>query len=218
MYWFDIGALVFLLSIVIHSALRGFFKEAAVLAAWAGGYFGSVALQPTVAMLFKPFLKTGVMASLASFFLAFILIYIAVRFAGVIVIRKIGDKTLPAPLNHSAGAVIGGIKWVFFLAILLSPLNLFPDTKSKLMDRSLTAESVINLTKRVTAALGAEVKDIPKELKEGLKEASEAAIKSVKRGGKGIAESLKKISPADAVEELTEDDRKQMDKLIKKLD
>lgn len=218
MYWFDIGALVFLLSIVIHSALRGFFKEAAVLAAWAGGYFGSVALQPTVATLFKPFLKTGVMANLASFFLSFILIYIAVRFAGVIVIRKIGDKTLPAPLNHSAGAVIGGVKWIFFLAILLSPLDLFPDTKSKLMDRSLAAESVINLTKRVTAMLGAEVKDIPKELKEGLKEASEAAIKSVKKGGEGLVESLKKKSPADAVEELTEDDRKQMDKLIKKLD
>lgn len=218
MYWFDIGALVFLLSIVIHSALRGFFKEAAVLAAWAGGYFGSVALQPVVAVLFKPFLKTGVMANLASFFSAFILIYIAVRFAGVMVIRKIGDKAVPPAFNHSAGAVIGGVKWVFFLAILLSPLDLFPDTKSKLMDRSLTAESVINLTKRVTAMLGAEVDDIPKELKEGLKKASEAAIKRVKKGGEGLAESLKKKSPGDAVEELTEDDRKQMDKLIKKLD
>ena len=218
MYWFDIGALVFLLSIVIHSAFRGFFKEAAVLAAWAGGYFGSVALQPTVAALFKPFLKTGVMANLASFFLSFILIYIGVRFAGVMVIRKIGDKAIPPALNHSAGALIGGVKWVFFLAILLSPLDLFPDAKSKLVDRSLTAESVIDLTKRVTAVLGAEVKAVPKELKEGLKEASETAIKNIKKGGEGLAESLKKKSPGEAVEELTEDDMKQMDKLIKKLD
>jgi uncharacterized membrane protein required for colicin V production len=217
MYWIDIGALLILLVMVIHSALRGFVKESVVAAAWVAGYFGSVALQPLIAPFLKIWLKTGVLALLVSFFFAFILIYIGVRISGVFIVKKLGVKKIPASVNHSAGAVIGGVKWVFFLAILLSPLDLYPDLKAKLMENSLAAESVIKMSKTAASALGAGVGELPDELTNDIKRITDAAKKRVKKGAKSLDESLKMEESADIVEELTEDDRKQMDKLLKKL-
>lgn len=217
MYWIDIGALLFLLVMVIHSALRGFIKESVVAAAWVAGYFGSVALQPLIAPFLKMWLKTGVLALLVSFFLAFILIYIGVRIGGVFIVKKLGGKNIPASVNHSAGAVIGGVKWVFFLAILLSPLDLYPDLKAKLMEKSLAAESVIKMSKTVASALGAGVGELPDELTNDINRITDAVKKKVGKGAKSLDESIKIEEGADIVEEMTEEDKKQMDDLLKKL-
>lgn len=213
MYWFDIGAAFFLIAIVIHSAFRGLVKESVVVAAWIAAYFGSVAFKPIIAPLFKPWLKTGVFSDLVSFFVAFIFIYIGVRIAGLFLLKKLGGQKIPSTVDHSAGAIVGGVKWIFYMAILLSPLDMYPDVKARLVDKSFAADSVIALSKKAAAAMGAEVTKIPQELTDSLKRATE----SVKESAESVDESLTNDMTDQPLEQLTEEDKKQMDDLIKKL-
>jgi len=217
MYWFDIGAALFLIAIVIHSAFRGLIKESAVVAAWITAYFGSVALKPLIAPLFRPWLKTGVFSDLASFFSAFILIYAVVRVAGVFILRKLGGKKIPSTVDHLAGAAVGGVKWLFYMAILLAPLDMYPDVKAGLIDKSFAADSVITISKKAAAFMGAGVIEIPRELTDGIKRATDSIKGGVKSGADSVKESLNKDKAAQSVEELTDEDKKQMDDLIKKL-
>jgi len=217
MYWFDIGAALFLIAIVIHSAFRGLIKESVVVAAWIAAYFGSVALKPVIAPLFGPWLKTGVFSDLASFFFAFILIYAVVRIAGVFILKKLGGKKIPSTVDHSAGAAVGGVKWLFYMAILLSPLDMYPEVKAGLVDKSFAADSVITLSKRAAAFMGADITEIPQELTDGIKRATDSIKEGVKSGADSVNESLTKDKAAQSVEELTDEDKKQMDDLIKKL-
>ena len=217
MYWFDIGAALFLIAIVIHSAFRGLVKESVVVAAWIAAYFGSVALKPLIAPLFKPWLKTGVFSDLVSFFLAFIIIYASVRIAGIFILKKLGGQKIPSTVDHSAGAIVGGVKWLFYMAILLSPLDMYPDVKAGLVDKSFAAGSVIAASKRVAAFMGAEVTNIPRELTDSLKRATDSVKESVKESAQSADESLTKDETIQSLEQLTEEDIKQMDDLIKKL-
>lgn len=217
MYWFDIGAALFLIAIVVHSAFRGLIKESVVVAAWIAAYFGSVALKPLMAPVFSPWLKTGVFSDLASFFFAFILIYAVVRIAGVFVLKKLGGKKIPSIIDHSAGAAVGGVKWLFYMAILLSPLDMYPDVKAGLVDKSFAADSVITLSKKAAAFMGAGVTEIPRELTDGIRRAADSVKESVKSGADSVKESLTKDKAAQSLEELTDEDKKQMDDLIKKL-
>lgn len=217
MYWFDIGAALFLLAIVVHSAFRGLVKESVVLAAWIAAYFGSVALKPLIAPLFKPLLKTGILSDLVSFFFAFILIYAAVRVAGIFILKKLGGKKIPSTFNHAAGAAVGSVKWLFYMAILLSPLDMYPDLKKGLVKQSFAADSVITFSKKVASSMGGEVTKIPQELTDGLKRATDSVQKRVKEQTKGAGETITKGKPVETLEELTEEDKKQMDNLIKKL-
>ena len=217
MYWFDIGAALFLIAIVIHSAFRGLIKESVVVAAWIAAYFGSVALKPVIAPLFKPLLKTGVFSDLVSFFFAFIFIYASVRIAGIFILKKLGGKNIPSTLDHSAGAAVGGVKWIFYMAILLSPLDMYPDVKAGLVDKSFAADSVIKLSKKVAAFMGAEVTQIPQELTDSLKRARDSVEERVKESAESVDESLTKKNAIQSMEQLTEEDKKQMDDLIKKL-
>ncbi|MFQ5432615.1 MAG: CvpA family protein [Nitrospinota bacterium] len=217
MYWFDIGAALFLIAISVHSAFRGLIKESVVLAAWISAYFGSVALKPLMAPLFRTWLKTGLLSDLGSFFFAFIIIYAGVRIAGVFILKKSGGKKIPSTIDHSAGAVVGGVKWLFYMAILLSPLDMYPDVKTNLVDKSFAADSVITLSKKAAAFMGAEMTEIPKELTDGIKRATESIKEGVKNGADSVNESLTKEKAAQSVEELTDEDKIQMDDLIKKL-
>ncbi len=208
-HWFDATAVVLLLVLVLMSAFRGFVKEFINVAAWVAAYFGSVALYPFVTPFFGMVFKTGVLISLASFLTLFISIFIVVRIVGFIIRRKkLNLGKVPVALNHGAGAAIGGIKWMFFLAVVLSPLNFFPETKAKLQKASPVASAVMELSRELPPVINAKIKDGQKRVKDGL-ELMGKTPNILKKNG------ITKQLPKATSENLTEEDRKQMEELLR---
>lgn len=207
-HWFDIAAVVLLLVLVLINAFRGFVKEFINLTAWVAAYFGSVALYPLVTPLFEMVFKNNVLISLASFVTLFISIFIGVRVVGFMVRRKLNLGKVPVALNHGAGAVIGGVKWMFLLAVILSPLNFFPETKAKLQKASPVARTVMELSRELPPVLNAKIKDGRQRFKDGLDLIGKTPDTLKKNG-------ITKKSPPAQSEHLTEEDRQQMEDLLR---
>ena len=149
-HWFDIAAGLFLLACIVYSGLRGFVKDLFSVLAWVFGYLGSIHLHPYLTPFTKQVIKTSLIADLVTFFILFAFIYIFVRLLGVFSQKKLGLEHLPAEINHGAGAILGVAKWVFFLAIFLSPLGHFPDLEKDLSTNSIAAALIINTTTQMT--------------------------------------------------------------------
>lgn len=198
-----------LLVFVLISAFRGFVKEFINAAGWVAAYFGSVLLYPLVTPLFGTIFKNGVLISLASFLTLFISIFIGVKMVGFMVRRKLRLGKLPVALNHGAGAAVGGIKWMFFLAVILSPLNFFPETKAKLQKASPVASAVMELSRELPPVLNAKIKDGRQRLRDGLGLIEKVPFYPLKKNGTA------KQSPQTSPEELTEEDKKQMEELLR---
>ncbi len=208
--WFDTVAVVLLLVLVLMSAFRGFVKEFINLAAWIAAYFGSVFFYPLVTPLFGMLFKSGGLISLASFSTLFISIFIGVKILGFIIRRKkLNLGKVPVALNHAAGAVIGGIKWMFFLAVILSPLNFFPETKAKLQKASPVASAVMELSRELPPVLNEKIKDGRQRFKDGL-ELIGKTPHALKKSG-----TAKKQASEPKPEHLTEKDRRQMEELLR---
>lgn len=207
-HWFDAAAAILLLVLVLISAFRGFVKEFISTVAWIFAYLGSVFLYPLITPLFGMVFKTGVLISLASFLTLFISIFIGVKILGFMLRKKLHLGKMPVALNHGGGAVIGGIKWMFFLAVFLSPLNFFPETKAKLQKTSPTARAVMELSRELPPVINAKIKNGRQHFKD-----------SLERIGKtpdALKKNLNAISaPKATSENLTKEDRRQMEELLR---
>lgn len=151
-HWFDVAAGLFLLLCIIYSGYRGFVKDLFSVLAWVFGYLGSIQLHPYLTPFTKQVIKTTLIADLVTFFFLFAFIYIFTRLLGLFSQKKLGLEHLPAEINHGAGAILGAAKWVFFLAIFLSPLGHFPELKEDLSSNSIAAALIINTTKQMATS------------------------------------------------------------------
>ncbi len=216
LYWFDIVTVIFLLACIVYSGLRGFVKEFFCVAAWIAGYFSAVAFHVYLAPVFTYFIKARIMVDLVSFFTTFAAAYISVRLFGFFARHRLGLKHIPKTIDHGTGAAMGLAKGVFFLAIFLSPLNLFPEMREKLENRSLAASSVMGVSEKIAKAFGSELARRPEQLKEKLKNVG------------GISSGTQKeiLSKTDNYDENrrgdesapTDKERKNMNEFIEELD
>lgn len=215
---------IFLLGSTVYSGIRGFIKESFCVAGWIVGYLGAVYFHPSIAPFFKQFFKTAILVDLAAFFSIFAVLYIFIRLTGFFARRNLGLKHIPATVDHGAGAIMGVAKGAFFLAIFLSPLQLFPEMKDKLVTRSVAATMIIEVSQRITNLLGVELVKEQENLKKKLEGLSKTAkIKLDKQLEKANTELKETILDKNGkpvikkVEIHTKKDREQMDKLIKSL-
>lgn len=215
-HWFDMAAGIFLIACVVYSGFRGFIKELFCVLAWIAGYFGAISLHSAVSPFFRKFFKTAILVDLASFFAIFGTLYITVRLLGFVLRRKAGLKHIPPTFDHSAGALMGAAKWVFFLAIFLSPLNLFPEVKGKLLDSSVMAGVVIELSQKIVAAVGTELGDTAKLENKGARRLMESAKKSIKKLP-GVSKAMEKTESLSS-NNISDKDREEMDELLKSLE
>jgi len=189
LHWFDLAASIFLVASITYSSLRGFVKEVFAVLAWTTGYFGSIYLHPLASPYVKQVIKTSLIADLVTFFLLFAMLYISVRLLGVFAQKKLGLEKIPSEINHGAGAIMGVAKWVFFLAIFLSPLSLFPDLKASFSEKSIVADLIINKMNQFSAKTEKDEKDAGEKIKISLDKIKTA----VKKKAKATAEILPAI-------------------------
>jgi len=223
-YWFDIAAFVFLVSLVIFSAIRGFFREIVVIAAWAGGYLGSIVLHPVLSPVFGTLFKTGALVDLATFFTSFVALYALIRVGGWFAVKKLSLKEVTGPFNSSAGAVLGGVKWLFLMAVFMSPLNLFPQLKTSLMEKSVTASAIMKLSWKMTTLTEADIKDAGRKVEKKIKRAAGTAKNEMEKKSADLRDLIKNGAEKsgenieEKADELTEKDREQMNTLLKSLE
>ncbi|GMT42525.1 MAG: hypothetical protein IEMM0002_0936 [bacterium] len=212
LHWFDVAAVLLLLAFVLFSARRGLVKEFASVCSWVAAYYGAVYLYPFVAPFFGMIFKTGILAGLASFLTAFIAIFIAVRFIGFSIRRKLHLKKTSLALDRGAGSIFGGIKCMLFFFIILYPLNFFPAAKTKLQNESMIASLLMKLSYEAVDVMETDLKYSPQNLKNKLERAGEYInIPSANQNGGN------KKTVGIPLEELTSEDRKQMEELLRSI-
>jgi uncharacterized membrane protein required for colicin V production len=224
-HWFDVAALVFLAVCVLYSAFKGFIKELFSVFAWIAGYFGSIWLHPLAAPMVKNLVKAPLLADLLTFFLLFTFIYIGVRLLGTVAQKILGLGKIPSEINRGAGAIMGAAKWVFFLAIFLYPLGLFPDVQKSVRENSVIAKEIMDVTYQISSNAG----DLPKAMQNLKKQAgkisgkmSEKAVNALKGevakqiSGKAPAGTKPGGTPAKTgADGASETQREEMDQFIK---
>lgn len=121
-----LGVLVFGL---ISGAIKGFISQVVTIVGIIIGYFAALLFTDHVAPLLMPHLGfASDFAGQLSFLFLFIGGFLVVKIAGIW-IEKIGDLSATKGLNMALGALMGFLKYTFFILILdvfLIQINIIP--------------------------------------------------------------------------------------------
>lgn len=170
-YWFDLIAFSVLLAAAFFSWRKGFVREALRAAGWVAGYFAAALFYERLSAVLKPYLKFAPVCDMAAFLLVFFAGYLAVRLVDHLLQEKLGLKA-PRVIDGPAGALMGILKFVFFLAIALLPLNMFPSAKRTLLEKSYIAAGVFHVSGLAGDRFGIHV-PTPEKIREELADLKE---------------------------------------------
>jgi membrane protein required for colicin V production len=154
----DIVILVILGFCLVRGIFRGIIKEVTSIAGVFVGFFVAYNFYPFVAVLISRFFTNEALLNIASFFLAFTILFLLVGLVGVI-LKHLFKAVALGWVDRLLGATLGFIKAVLIVSVLLVPLTTYLPQKTPVMKDSLLAPYATKISQVLVAV-------VPKEMKE----------------------------------------------------
>jgi membrane protein required for colicin V production len=246
--WFDIFTVFFLLASAIWSYHRGFFREAFSLLAIVAGFWVASRYYAQATPFFKEWIAEKLLADAAAFVSLFILTAILISVTGALVRRILRISAAMSFVDRVAGGGMGMAKGTLILAVVTYPLALIPGLKDDLVKGSVAAPILMGISKMALEKLAPglvhdldkaakktlEMKDRAKKISESVKEPAKnreaeekkepepvktpAPEKAAGKEAKPAKTTLGKSPAANGKDQLSDRDRKDLDRLLDKLE
>jgi len=136
---FDIVVFLLLGASLVYSFFKGMVREIFSLLAYAVGYFLALKFHENVAAYVGGFVPGELLAEVISFGLIFMLASIVVKFMGKGVQSLMKSAGGISGFDKVMGGVLGVLKGVFIVAVVMIPLEFFPDIDKKVSRGSVLA-------------------------------------------------------------------------------
>jgi membrane protein required for colicin V production len=141
----DIFMLVILGFCLIRGIFRGIIKELTSIVGVFVGFFVAYNFYPVVAVLISRFFTSEAYLNIASFFLAFTVLFLAVGLIGV-VLKHLFKAVALGWIDRVLGAIFGFVKAILIVSVLLVPLTTYLPQKSPVIRESLLAPYVTKIS------------------------------------------------------------------------
>ncbi len=236
-HWFDIFAVTFLLISAVWSCYRGFVREIFSLVSLIAGYVTASMFSGAIAPYFKIIVDQKHYQEMASFALLFIVSSILANLLGLLIRKSLHISSAFGLMDRIAGVGAGLVKGTLVLALLVYPLTVFPGLQKQIADKSIFTPELVEVSEYLMTSLApgfASSMDKAARKIKSLKATSKTAKKYIQQVEKvktvitGKAERIKERiglaaesgakSNGEPQSKIDESDRKELDKLINKLD
>ncbi len=178
----------------IYGLFKGLIKEVVSILAVIIGLIGGSRLYETLAPVLKHFGLNDQVSSVLSFFILFVLIFIAVTLAGRI-IHKFVKAIFLGWLNRLAGVGFGFIRGVVISSIIIIVLTITLSEESPMLARSKLTPQIMNISKVLLSLVPEDLQKRFMEQEKKLREFWEKKLKPQK-----MQAYYKSPSPASAGE------------------
>jgi len=207
---FDIFLAVVVGFSLIYSLFKGMVREIFSLLSLIAGYVVAVRYQGMGADWLEQFIGNDTVARLASFALLFIVTAAVVSILGGYARKLIRTSEVLSGWDRLGGGVFGVVKGVFFMVLLMFPLQLYPDVDSKLTRASIFAPHLRSLSNDLIDNLDAQggfmqnikmktkeleklkiIRDLSKKYKKNVKKAQDEHTASDRQELNDILDSIR---------------------------
>lgn len=244
-HWFDIFVVALLLISAAWSCYRGFVRETFSLVSLVAGYIVASRFSSGLAPFYEIVFEHKKYQEIASFAVLFILSAIIINVIGIYARRALNISRAFGAVDRMVGVGVGLAKGTLILAFLVYPLALFPGLRKDFTKESKTIPELVEISGFIMGALAPRFAvSVEKADKKSKLKSSKERARTVERYRKKLdrmkAELKNKAEyftdklglnttgdkePAGGPDEnqrphneITETDRKELDKLIDKLD
>jgi membrane protein required for colicin V production len=143
---------------LVRGIFRGIVKEITSIVGVFVGFYAAYTYYPVVGNWLSCLIINKAYLNIASFFITFTILFLAVGFVGV-VLRYLLKAVALGWADRILGCTFGFLKAVLIVSVLLVPLTTFLPQKSPVMKDSLLAPHVSTLSEKMVAI-------VPKEMKQ----------------------------------------------------
>jgi membrane protein required for colicin V production len=165
----DIIFLVILGFCLVRGIFRGIIKELTSIVGVFVGFFVAYNFYSVVAVVISRFFTNEAYLNIASFFLAFTILFLAVGLVGVI-LKHLFKAVALGWIDRLLGATFGFVKAVLIVSVLLVPLTTYLPQKSTVIKDSLLAPYATKISLVLVTVVPEEMKEKFHENLNSLKE------------------------------------------------
>ncbi len=143
---------------LVHGIFRGVVKEITSIVGVFVGFYAAYTYYPVVGNWISHLIKDKSYLNIASFFIAFTIVFLAVGLVGI-VLKYLAKAATLGWADRILGGTFGIVKAVLIVSVLMVPLTTFLPQKSPFIKDSLLAPHVSAITEKIVAV-------VPKEMKQ----------------------------------------------------
>ena len=232
-HWFDLFTAFFLFASAVWSFYRGFTREIFSVASLVGGGWVGFRYYDRVSPWFSGVVPDETLQEILAFALLFVLTAIAIALTGILVRRILHLSHALNKIDRIAGIGVGIVKGALILAILALPAGMIPELGDGFVEGSKAAPAFIGMSMALVDKMAPELARSARAAAEkggrARKKIEEAEryrekIKELEKKAGGLREKLglgsgnEKSRKGNGEDKITEQDKTQLDELIKKMD
>ena len=136
---FDITIAIVIIFFIINSLMRGMIKEVFALIAYVMGFITAHRFNDITMVYLKDYAGGPTGGKILGFFLVLIVVSLLVKLLGRWIQQVMYSNGELSFLDRTFGAILGFAKGIFIIAIIMIPMELFPDFYKKVTADSLIA-------------------------------------------------------------------------------
>jgi len=143
---------------LVRGVFRGIVKELTSIVGVFVGFYAAYTYYPVVGDWISHLIKDKSYLNIASFFIAFTIVFLAVGLVGI-VLKYLAKAAALGWADRILGGTFGVVKAVLIVSVLMVPLTTFLPQKSPFIKDSLLAPNVSAITEMIVAV-------VPKEMRQ----------------------------------------------------